>query len=241
MNDDELSDSGSPIHRYAARQSDWSPPEHHALHLQEIEAHIEAYIGKVEKVFHEILSDLVHLDVLMVPAAEGRPYQVLVTSGMGDLPMAVPEGLESFNRAELLIFLPPDWPLTGDALNIEEYCWPVGLLKMVGRFPHEYNTWIGLGHSIPNGDPPRPIANTNFTGVMVSPPHWLPIEFFQLSTKSEETLTFYALTPIYQEEMDLKLKKGADLIEERLAKRKNGFVLDVNRPNVALRRRWFGR
>ncbi|MDG4772986.1 hypothetical protein [Solwaraspora sp. WMMD792] len=40
----------------------------------------------------------------------------------------------------------------------------------MARLPHEYSTWIGDWHSVPNGDPPQPYAaGTPFAGVVVTP------------------------------------------------------------------------
>jgi hypothetical protein len=241
MNDDdeiERSPSGAPIYRHKAREREWTMPRHSAQHLEEVEAHIERYIGKVETVFHEILSDLVHLDVLLVPATDERPYHVLVTSGVSDEPMKVPEGMEEFRRAELLIALPRDWPLTEEAFKDEANNWPVRWLKMIGRLPHEYETWIGLGHTIPNGDPPAPIADTRFIGFMLASPHWLPPELFQLATNAGETISFYALVPLFQEEMDFKLRKGVEELARRMENAGIGFTIDASRPNACARKGW---
>lgn len=239
--DEERSESGSPIYRHKPRSPEWTAPRHSGKYLEEVEAHVEKYIGKIESVYHEVLSDLVHLDVLIVPATAERPYHVLVTSGVSDEPMNVPEGMEKFRRVELLIALPRNWPLDQESLKNEAHYWPVRWLKMIGRLPHEYKTWIGWGHSIPNGDPPEPIANTGFVGAMLTPPYSLPKDFFQFRTKSGDTISFYVLTPLYKEEMDLKLKKGADVLEERFEKRGIGFVLDTKRANVAKAKGWFGK
>jgi hypothetical protein len=241
MSQEEKSESGSPIYRHKPRDTEWTAPKHYGENLEEVEAHVEKYIGKIETVYHEILSDLIHLDVLFVPATADRPYHLLVTSGVSDEPMNVPEGMEKFSRAELLIALPRDWPLDQESLKDEANYWPVRWLKMIGRLPHEYKTWVGWGHTIPNGDPPEPIANTGFVGAMLTPPYELPQDFFQFRARSGDTISFYVLTPLYKEEMDLKLKKGADEIEKRFEKRRIGFVLDTERVNVAKAKGWFGK
>lgn len=208
-------------------------PEHPASHLEEIEAHLERYVGKVETVFHEIASDIIHLDILCIPATEERPFHVLVTSGVSDEPMTVPEGFEPCRRAELLLALPPDWPLTRDAFEVEAHYWPLRWLKIAGRLPHQSGTWLGWGHTIPNGDPPGPIADTRFVGVMLTPPYWFARDFFRLTTREGEPISFYALLPLYLEEMELKLREGSDALESRLEKADVGFVVDPHRENVA--------
>ena len=72
-------------------------------------------------------------------------------------------------------------------------------------------------------------------------PYWLPPEFFQLEASSGDTITFYQLTPLYLEEMELKLEKGMEALEQRMDKANTSFVIDPNRRNVAKRRGWFGR
>ena len=237
--DSEKSEGGSAIYRHGAKEHSFTAPEHSGRNLAAVEAHVEKHIGKIETVYHEILSDRIHLDVLFVPANDERPYHTLVTSGVSDLPMQVPEGMEAFNRVELLMALPPEWPLTQEAFQNENHFWPVRWLKNIGRLPHDYDTWIGWGHTIPNNDPPETIANTQFIGVMLSPAFWLNDDFYQLTAESGNTITFYNLVPLYQEEMDLKLQQGADEIEDRLDRRKVGFVLDIARPNVAVKPKKF--
>lgn len=229
----EITESGNPIYRHEEKNSVWQVPEHSGRNLESIQTHVEQHIGEISNVYHEILSDRVHVDVLFVPATNERPYHALVTSGVSDLAMAVPEGLEGFNRVELLIALPQSWPLSEGSFNSETNYWPIRWLKQIGRLPHDYNTWIGWGHTIPNGDPAEPIANTDFIGVMLAPAYWLGNDFYQLKGESGDSITFYALIPLFQEEMDLKLKVGADEIEERFEQLDIGFVLDPARKNVA--------
>lgn len=237
----ERSESGAEIIRHMDRTREWKQAENPAGHLEEVEAHVEKHLGKIETVYHELVSDMVHIDILFVPADKTRPYHVLVTSGVSDQPMKVPEGAEEFRRAELLIALPANWPLTREAFEDEKNYWPLRWLKVVGRLPHEYGSWIGWGHTIPNGDPPAKIENTDFIGVMLAPPYWLPAEFFQLESKSCGKISFYQMTPLYLEEMDLKLKQGADELESRFEKADLGFVLDIKRKNVAAKKKWFGK
>lgn len=212
------------------------PPAQEGVHREAIERHLEKHIGPVATVFHELVSDLVHLDVLYIAPSEKRPFQTLVTSGSSDLPMEVPSGMEAFRRAEYLVNLPADWSLDRDNLEDETHYWPIRWLKLVGRLAHEYQTWLGWGHTVPNGDPATPIADTGFIGVTVLPPYWLGSDFFQLPTVTGDVITFYNLVPLYPEEMDLKLRKGIEAIEKKDRDGTLFQVLDVNRPNLGKRR-----
>ena len=72
--DDKLvSLSGHPIYRYTDGEKEWESP-HGEMAIEEITEHIEQYIVKIEMVYHEILSDTVHIDVHHVKPTENRPF-----------------------------------------------------------------------------------------------------------------------------------------------------------------------
>jgi hypothetical protein len=125
----EQSESGQPVYRHEDRERDFEMAIGDSENIEKISEHIEQYIGPVASVFHELLSDLVHIDVHIVEPTEERNFYTLVTSGMSDLPMAAPEGAEEFRYAELLIALPPDWPMGDDEWKQDENFWPIWMLK----------------------------------------------------------------------------------------------------------------
>lgn len=63
-------------------------------------------------------------------------------------------------------------------------------------------------------------------------------EFWRLPVSVEKEIHFFALFPIYQEETDLKLKKGADELFARFEKSKITELLDIRRRNVAKKEWW---
>ena len=111
----ETSESGAPIHRHEERERDFELATGDSENIDRISDHIEKHIGPVASVFHELVSDLVHIDVHMVEPTPERPCYTLVTSGMSDKPMQAPEGHEDLAYTELMICLPPNWPLTEEA------------------------------------------------------------------------------------------------------------------------------
>lgn len=228
--------SGQPIYHY-----DESPPGLEAIQgemcLEEISAHIQAHLGPIESVFHEIVSDLVHIDVHWVPPNEANPFHRLVTSGMSDLPMQVPTELDGLKHLELMVTLPPDWRVEQEAFQDEAWYWPVRLLKTLARFPHKYRTWLGWGHSMPNGDPAEPYAaNTGLCGAILLPAVTAPEEFAALDIDSEKRIHFLAVVPLYREEMELKLRKGSDALLEKFGAHDISDAIDPARKNVAKKR-----
>lgn len=237
---EERTPSGGRIIRHSKRDRPWTPPDMSDSSPEQIVEHIERHLGPIENVFHEIASDLVHVDVHIVPPRPDRPRITLVTTGMSDLPMNVPPGAEAFRYAELLINLPPDWPLTTEELKDENNYWPIRWLKYLARFPHEYDTWLGYGHTVPNGDPPEPFASdVPFSGMLLELPLSAGTEFGRLDISREKSIFFFALVPLYTEEMNLKLQRGLEYLERRFDKHGIRDLVDLSRPNVAVRRKRF--
>ena len=236
----EVSKGGSVMYRYEERTA---APEFVVGDEQTIEAvgeHIARHLGPVENVLHELISDLVHIDVHVVDPTPDRPFYTLVTSGMSDRPMNTPPEAESSKYAELMISLPPDWPLTQQAFEQHENFWPIHMLKFLARFPHEFETWLGWGHTIPNGDPPEPFAdNTAYCCALLLSPVLVPDGFSELKIDDERTVNFYSLVPIYREEMDFKLKKGTEALIDRFAKNGVTELLNLGRENACRKKGWW--
>src|SRR5580692_2684215 len=76
-------------------------------------------VGRAETVFHEIVSDIVHIDVHLFSPTERRPAHTLVTTGMSDRAMTAPPGREEYAHAELMVTLPLDWQLSEQAFQDE--------------------------------------------------------------------------------------------------------------------------
>lgn len=235
----EFSESGNPVYRYEERKRPFEPVMSSSDDVELIEKHIEEHVGKIEFVWHELISDIVHLDVHHVEPTPSRNFHTLITSGMSDIPMSAPAGQEDFKYAELLVTLPPHWEVGDTAFKDDRNYWIVRLLKMLARFPHEYETWLWWGHTIPNGDPPLIFHDsTSFVGSILAPPVTLSQKFLSLECSDEKTVHFFSVIPLYQEEMDLKLKKGMDTLFELFDKNKISEVVDVNRKNVAKKSWW---
>jgi hypothetical protein len=180
------------------------------------------------------MSDLVHIDVHFVPAGPDRNFQTLVTSGMSARAMSVPEGYEDYSYAELLICLPTHWPVGKQDFKDPRNYWPIRLLKYLARMPHEYGTFLASGHTVPNGNPPEPFAaNTRFCCALIAPIRLSPKEVAELTISPEMKIHFYAVVPLYKEEMELKLKTGVETLYERFNRQGISELLDIKRRNVA--------
>jgi len=230
-----VSISGHPVKHYRAGPSSFAPPPE-ALGVDAIARHIERHLGPIESVFHELISDAVHLDVHWVRARPAWPVHTLVTSGMSDRPMNVPAGTRAPRHIELMVTLPERWLIGDAAFADENWYWPVRQLKTLARFPHKYDTWLGEGHTVTNDEPPQPLApGTRLCGAILRAPQAVPEEFRELRIDDTKTIRFLAVVPLYEEEMALKLREGADALLRLFGEQRVTDVIEPARASVARR------
>jgi hypothetical protein len=224
---------GGPILRHTA-----APAATDVAHADDerLTAHLTRTIGKPTNVFHELVSDRVHVDLHVVPLGNDRPFTVVVTSGMSARPMTVTgiDKPEAWRHAELCILLPPDWKLDQESFADERWYWPLRLLKKLARLPHDYATWLGWGHSIPNGDPARPyVPSTTLAGAVLIPPLLLDGLF---EVPGDPPMHIFQVLPLTAAEIALKMEHGVDALlegmEEELGDDAFGPI-DPQRPSVA--------
>jgi hypothetical protein len=199
--------------------------------IEAVAAHIEAHIGEPDLVFHQLVSEYVHVDIHVVRPTEERPWITLVTSGMSERAMTTPEGIgPQYSRAELTMALPPDWPIQSKE---ERHYWPFRILQQIATLPHRFDSWVWVDHTIPNDDPPRPYAeDTGFCCALLGVPRLADHAFVHM-THGDHTVTFLAVCPLYEDETNLKLNEGADALTERLDAAGVTELLDPTRPSVA--------
>lgn len=234
----EYTPGGSPVYRYEDHQEEgFRPPETVGIYAKEVEEHFsQMFPNRGHYVIHEILSDLIHVDIHVLRPNGEDSYYVLYTTGMSDLPMHLPEELsdrEDLKYGELYMFLPADWNVGEDLANPQdlpyECYWPIQMLKFLARFPHEYKTWLGFGHTMPNGPDYAPVCNgVGFGGMVLD---WHGSEFGRVETKDGHDVLLYFVIPAYKEEIEYKLKYGMEGLHKRFSEEKLPLVLDVHRPN----------
>ncbi|MFN9757433.1 MAG: suppressor of fused domain protein [Planctomycetota bacterium] len=180
-------------------------PPSGASHLDDITAHVERCFGPVRRVLHEVVSDHVHVDVLIAEVAEDHPYVTLVTSGMSDLPMPSQDGGPT--RCEVMIRLMADHPLSQEAFADEANYWPIRRLKMIARMPHLLGSSFAAGHTIAT-NPPEPLhPGSEFCALGLVEP--LDPGARTIRTKDGLEITLLQVVPMYREELAWKLQQPA--------------------------------
>lgn len=216
-----------------------------------LQAHLDRHLGADGRVFHEVVSETVALDLSVHTPTKERPFYTIATMGVSDAGLNVPDIAEDYRHIELLCYLPDGWNV--DFRNAgDESWWPGRLLKQLGRFVHEYRTFFAPGHTIPNPDGPYTSGSVLETALLV-PPFLDDEEFHVLehpgfggpedaSLKGEPTrkgkrCRFLAVWPITTAECQLKLERGTGDLLDMLEKAGVSPVIDPWRSCAVTRRK----
>jgi Suppressor of fused protein (SUFU) len=192
--------------------------------LTAVTRHIERHVGAIDFALHETHSHLVHVDVHHVPPRNGRKFHTLVTSGMSERAMPVPEWASHLAYSELFLLLPPEWDVS--------IGWPVRLLRELARYPHERETWLGCGHTVRNRKSAGPFASgLPFCAVLLAHPVTLGAEFSELRLRTR-SIHFYQVVPLHREEIGFALRYGADALLARFAQYQMSDIADPLRANA---------
>lgn len=232
----EVSPGGSRIYKHEEPESRvFQLPKEYGRYGEEVCAHFDKlFPGRETGVFHEIMSDLVHIDVYIMKPTEDDDFHVIYTTGMSDLPMTLPADLpeaEKWSHAELFMLLPGSWN-SAEALAVsseiphEDY-WPINLIKFLARLPHEYKTWLCAGHTIPNGPNYEPVLPGSHMGgavIMGTDEKYSPI-----IAADNTALNLFMVMPASRAEIEYKLDFGMEALYEMFDKFSVPMVVDVFR------------
>jgi hypothetical protein len=185
------------------------------------EAAYERLYEKPVSVSHEVFPLVPHIDVYQFrPKMKDRSICRLVTGGMSDLPMSMPRGAgDAARRVELLFYC--DEPR-------DEY---IATLRWLAHFPHSAKTWVGSGHTVPNGDPPAPFWGSEILDTILFMPSILNKDA-RLSEQLKldgDDVQFLWVVPLTTAECDFKLKRGVDALMELFDRNKHPLVFDPGR------------
>ena len=142
--------------------------------------------------------------------------QTVFTLGMSD--RDIPIGKENPLRIELAILLPPEWPITPEALAEHEHNWPIERMLRIARDAQETASWPAMNKPlIMNGDPPQPLTNgTQLCGFLC---RLEQAPFTDVMLPDNHLVKIVTLFPIYAEEAELVRKEDADTLVKRFLER----------------------
>jgi hypothetical protein len=222
----ETTPGGSRIIRYGGQEFDKPQfgvsAENQIEFAQQRAALYEELFGKGGgTVWHEMLPLVPHIDVYThEPNHGGRDFFTLVTSGMSDFRMSLPAGAGvQYARAELILYT---------STPKREY---LELLRRLAHFPHDNHTWLGPGHTMPNGQPPELMFGSKvldalfFIPTIVHPDK----EIGKRLRLDGDPVSFLWVVPITSRECDLKLNQGTGALLDLFEREKHPFVFNGDR------------
>ncbi len=235
----EVSPGGSTVYRYGEPEGadKLHLPDQVGLYAGAVEAHFtRLFPGRRHRSCRDFLDDYVQVTLHVLDPTPAQPFYVVFTTGMSDLPMALPPQVvksakADLSRAELYLFLPGDWPLDREVADLPASAfWPLATLLFLARFPHRYKTWLSYGHSVPNGEDYAPMDDSvGFGGVVLD---WSREELISLTAEGGQQIMLYQVVPCYKEEIEYKLKYGMDELHQRFYDHGALGPLDPKRPNL---------
>ena len=185
--------------------------------IQSREAAYERLFGERVNVSHESTPKVPHINV----NAYKRNFYTLVTSGMSDLPMNLdPQAVgKSARRVELVFYCAGIRP---------EY---IETLRWLAHFPHDYQTWVGHGHTIPNGSPSAPMwSSRNLDTVLLMPTIVKPDNGLREHlTIQNDPVELLWVVPLSKAECDLKLAKGFPAILDLFERNHHSHIFNPDR------------
>jgi len=151
--------------------------------------------------------------------ANGARVCTLATAGMSDLAMNIPAGADVPRRVELIFYC---------SEPSAEY---IETLRWLAHFPHDQKTWIGSGHTVPNGNPPAPFWGSSVLDTILLLPPLVKRDrtLAQELILGGDPVHFLWVVPLTSAECNLKLKKGTDAILDLFQKNRHPHVFEAGR------------
>jgi hypothetical protein len=191
-----------------------------------VRAHLEARLGPAQAL---PAAAPLPFDVYVVrPPDEDEPL-VLFTLGASAAPMAVPPEVRLPARFELMMRVPRGWPLDEPDRT---WGWPLAWLRAIAQLPARFGSWLGAGHTVPNGEPPRPlVAGSELCCFVLVPPVVLD-EGDDVVATPEGPVALLSAMPIHASELAFLLERGLGELVARLTAAEVDDVIDPARPPV---------
>ena len=157
---------------------------------------------------------------------------IVMTDGLRNYKMPVPEKIASRTHNELYFCLPSYWEV-----DAPENKWVFDWLQRLARYAVEKETYFAHGHTIPNQNPAVALSpSMNQKYLMLIDPDYLRPEL-KPQTIGNITVHFLGVLPIFEDEMDYKMGKGTTKLQKKLAAKSITELLDDYR-STSLKTRW---
>jgi len=204
-------------------------------HSEIVNNHIEQYFQDAEiNIFHELPTLDIHLDVYHIKPNDAD-FDLLFSNGMSSIAMDVseiPQDSDSYKFAELITMIPKGIDFGNMYPSKTPNDWVITMVKQVAKFPHFYDTWMGIGHTIQADDVMGPYSDsTEYCGCIILPTMSFPEEFQSIESKNG-IINVYSLFPLYAEELQFKINNGYNDFADLLIENDCSEVIDFDRKKL---------
>lgn len=193
-----------------------------AGYLEAREAHYTRFFGPLtQPVNHSTDVQPVHIDVYQFEPNADRDFWTLVTGGMSDARMPLPNDAEAHISGYSEVFMYAREPLG----------WMISVLKGLGEMPFVDETFLHWFHTIPNGQPmtAKPSLLTSF---LLLPPYYEDRAFGDDFVIDGHRVQPLFLVPITEEERQYAVKNGVEALEEKFEEGGLESVVDEDRKSL---------
>lgn len=175
------------------------------------------------------------IPLLLLDLELKSPVNVIVTNGLRNYKMPVPEKLKGREYNEIYFCLPSYWEW--DDLENPKRNWVYNWIQRLAKFVVDKETWFGNGHTMPCGKEMTELSETmKQNHFFLSDPILLTEELEPIMI-GEREVHFLAIIPIFADEMDYKQGKGTFKLSQKLAQAGVTEKLDDFRSSV-LKSKW---
>jgi hypothetical protein len=175
------------------------------------------------------------IPLLIIDLELKSPLTVLMTNGLSNYKMPVPEKAAGREYNEIFFCLPSYWEW--QHLDDPRMNWPFQWITRLATYVVDKNTWFGHGHTMPCGVEMTSLSDTmRQNHFFLSDPVLLQKELAPIEL-GERTVHFLGIIPIFPDEMDYKQGKGTFKFQEKLLHNGVTEKLDDYRDTI-LRSKW---
>ncbi len=219
----------------AEYENPFSNRKHYHEHAEWLHDHLSKFFDdKLVSVFHEIPTLDLRLDVFFIKP-ENSTFNILLTCGMSTLKMEVDEqagNQAELEFAELMMLIPKEIEFEQIYSGQNKNDWIISILKQSAKFPHFYDTWVGMGHTLQAEMDMSPYSSeTEFVGALILPSVTFDKDFTEIH-KNGRKINIYNVFPLYKEELEFKIENGYSKLLDLLIKANGKEVLDLNRKKL---------
>ncbi|MFM7668199.1 MAG: suppressor of fused domain protein [Bacteroidota bacterium] len=164
-----------------------------------------------------------------------KGVKVLLTSSFHTYQMQVPQKLKGYEHGQLYFCIPEYWDLTNT--ETPEVRWLFDWLIRISNYTITKNTWLGDGHTYNCTKHGKQLSRTmRQDHLFISNPNYLYEELKPVELENK-TIHFWALIPLFGDEMDYKQGKGTVKLKQKFLIKGVTEKLDEFRQSC-LKNRW---